>query len=95
MYDLADILSTSTYVSRPKSKEIEPSYNNKNIEPKNKAHKDVKYWYKFRNNIELDGISYEVTFNIRDKGKEQYEYLIEFKEKKSAIKTIRLKKISG
>jgi len=44
------------------------------------AHKDVKYWYKFRNNIEFDGVMFEVTFNIRDKGKEQYEYLINFKE---------------
>ena len=28
----------------------------------------------------LDGVGYTVTFNIRDKGKEQYGYLIEIKE---------------
>ena len=29
------------------------------------------------------GAGYSVTFNIRDKGKEQYQYLIEFKENKT------------
>lgn len=78
LYDMADILQHSAY--DPKTKSIEPSYSNPNLRPKNPAHKDVKYWYKFRNSIVADGVGYDVTFNIRDKGKEQYEYLIEFKE---------------
>ncbi len=81
LYDLADILATSTYDSNATS--MESSYANPNIKPKNAAHKGVKYWYKFKNNIVFDGVPYKVTFNIRDKGKEQYQYLIDFKEDKT------------
>ncbi|MBE7048909.1 MAG: hypothetical protein E7393_06045 [Ruminococcaceae bacterium] len=77
LYDLSDILSHSKYVG----KEIEPSYADSNVAPKNDAHKGVKYWYKFKNTIYFDGIKYDVTFSIRDKGKEQYEYFIDFKTK--------------
>ena len=31
----------------------------------------------------LDGVPYKVVFNIRDKGKEQYQYLIEFSSEDS------------
>lgn len=78
LYDMADILQHSTY--DPKATGIEPSYSNPKLKPKNPAHSGVKYWYKFRNSIVADGVGYDVTFNIRDKGREQYEYLIEFKE---------------
>lgn len=81
LYDLADILATSKY--EPAATKPEPSYVNSNVKPKNAAHKNVKYWYKFVNNIVFDGVPYEVTFNIRDKGTEQYQYLIEFKENKT------------
>ena len=81
LYDLADILATATY--DPTATNREPSYNNPNVKPKNAAHKNVKYWYKFRNKIVFDGVPYEVTFNIRDKGKDQYQYLIDFKEDKT------------
>ena len=81
LYDLADILATATY--DPTATNKEPSYNNPNVKPKNAAHKNVKYWYKFRNKIVFDGVPYEVTFNIRDKGKDQYQYLIDFKEDKT------------
>lgn len=81
LYDLADILATAEYDSKATAKE--PSYANPALKPKNKAHKDVKYWYKFRNEIVFDGVPYTVTFNIRDKGSEQYQYLIEFKENKT------------
>ena len=81
LYDLADILATATY--DPSATAPEPSYINPNTKPKNKAHKNVKYWYKFKNNIVFDGVPYVVTFNIRDKGKMQYQYLIEFKEDKT------------
>ncbi len=78
LYDLADILQTSEYL--PDKTQKEPSYEDPTIPPKNDAHKGVKYWYKFQNKIELDGTPYTVTFNIRDKGKEQYQYLIDFKK---------------
>ena len=78
LYDMADILSNSTFVG----KNAEDSYVN-NVPPKNKAHKNVKYWYKFKNEIVLDGSRYDVVFNIRDKGKDQYAYLIEFREKET------------
>ena len=81
LYDLADILATSKYDPNATSKE--PSYVNPGVKPKNAAHKNVKYWYKFRNEIVFDGIPYTVTFNIRDKGTAQYQYLIEFKENKT------------
>ena len=81
LYDLADILATATY--DPSATTKEPSYANPAIKPKNKAHKGVKYWYKFRNEIVFDGVPYTVTFNIRDKGSEQYQYLIDFKENKT------------
>ena len=81
LYDLADILASSTY--DPNATSTDPSYINPSIKPKNPAHKNVKYWYKFRNNIVFDGIPYTVTFNIRDKGKEQFQYLIDFKEDKT------------
>lgn len=81
LYDLADILATSTY--DPTATNTEDSYANPAIKPKNKAHDNVKYWYKFRNEIVFDGVPYTVTFNIRDKGKTQYQYLIEFKENKT------------
>ena len=81
LYDLADILATSKY--DPSATAKEPSYANPALQPKNKAHKDVKYWYKFRNEIVFDGVPYTVTFNIRDKGSEQYQYLIELKENKT------------
>ena len=74
LYDLANILETSKF----KSSNIESSYADSTNDPKNAAHKDVKYWYKFENHIMLDGVPYKVVFNIRDKGKEQYQYLIEF-----------------
>lgn len=77
LYDIAEILSESKYVG----KEAEPSFTNPVVKPKNKAHKDVKYWYKFQNTISMDGQIYDVVFNIRDKGKEQYQYLIEFHKK--------------
>ena len=77
LYDLVDILETAQYVS----KTIEESYADPNKKPKNAAHKDVKYWYKFKNEIVFDGVPYTVTFNIRDKGKEQYAYLIDFHKK--------------
>ena len=76
LYDLADILENSHFIK----KGVEPSFNNPSVLPKNKAHKNVKYWYKFENDIIFDGTLYTVTFNIRDKGKEQYAYLIDFKE---------------
>ena len=81
LYDIADILATSKYDPNATSKE--PSYANPGVKPKNAAHKNVKYWYKFRNEIVFDGIPYTVTFNIRDKGTAQYQYLIEFKENKT------------
>ena len=81
LYDLADILATATY--DPTATSPEESYVNPGTKPKNKAHKGVKYWYKFKNEIVFDGVPYSVTFNIRDKGIEQYEYLIEFKENKT------------
>lgn len=74
LYDLVDILETSVF----KSATMEPSFANENVAAKNLAHKGVKYWYKFENHIILDGVPYKVVFNIRDKGKEQYQYLIEF-----------------
>ncbi len=81
LYDLADILTTSKF--DPSATKIEPSYANPQVAPKNKAHKDVKYWYKFKNEIVFDGVPYTVTFNIRDKGNDQYQYLIDFKENKT------------
>ena len=81
LYDLADILATSTY--DPSATNLEDSYVNHGAKRKNKAHKGVKYWYKFKNEIVFDGVPYSVTFNIRDKGKEWYQYLIEFKENKT------------
>ena len=81
LYDLADILATSKYA--PSETIKEPSYENPSVKPKNKAHKGVKYWYKFKNEIVFDGVPYTVTFNIRDKGGEQYQYLIDFKENKT------------
>ena len=81
LYDLADILATSTY--DPDETNTEESYANPASKPKNKAHEDVKYWYKFKNEIVFDGVPYTVTFNIRDKGKEQYQYLIDFNENKT------------
>ena len=62
---------------------IEKSYKDKNVPPKNKYHKGVKYWYKFKNSIVVDVKGYDVIFNIRDKEKDQYEYLIEFKKNKT------------
>ena len=76
LYDLVDILETSVF----KSAAMEPSFANENVAAKNLAHKGVKYWYKFENHIILNGVPYKVVFNIRDKGKEQYQYLIEFDE---------------
>ena len=81
LYDLADILATSKY--DPSATAKEPSYANPAQKPKNKAHEGVKYWYKFRNEIVFDDVPYTVTFNIRDKGGEQYQYLIDFKENKT------------
>lgn len=81
LYDVVDILATSKYIS-DKTK-IEESYKNPQTKPKNRAHEGIKYWYKFQNDIVFDGIPYFVTFNIRDKGNEQYQYLIEFKENKT------------
>ena len=80
LYDMSDILQTAKYL--PNKTTMEPSYQNPAIPPKNKAHAGVKYWYKFQNDIIFDGVPYTVTFNIRDKGKEQYQYLISFDEKK-------------
>lgn len=81
LYDMADILATSKYV--PSKTSVEASYSNPKVKPKNAAHKGVKYWYKFQNEIVFDDVPFSVTFNIRDKGKNQYEYLIEFKENKT------------
>lgn len=76
LYDYADILEKSEFVKRSP----EESYIDLSVSPKNNAHKGVKYWYKFKNNIVLDGAGYRVMFNIRDKGKDQYAYLIELKK---------------
>lgn len=77
LYDMADILENSTFEGPA---EPEESYIT-DQPPKNAAHKGVKYWYKFKNSIVMDGVGYKVTFNIRDKGNDgQYAYLVEFKE---------------
>ena len=55
LYDIADILGDSRFAG----KEIEPSFKDPEIKPKNKAHKDVKYWYKFENTVEMDGEMYD------------------------------------
>lgn len=92
LYDIADILRKSRFVK----KEMEESYKDPSKKPKNAAHKNVKYWYKFRNTIVFDGDVYDVTFNIRDKGKEQFQYLIDFKQKGKAAKVSHtVKKTSG
>lgn len=93
LYDLADILRKSRFVK----KEMEESYKDPSKKPKNAAHKNVKYWYKFRNTIVFDGDVYDVTFNIRDKGKEQIQYLMTFvhDEKKTAQVSHTVKKTSG
>lgn len=81
--DLVDILERSKF----DGKKVEPSYDpvtnqpRKNVEPKNAAHKGVKYWYYYTNTVRIDGVNYSIVFNIRDKGKEQFVYLIEVKEK--------------
>ncbi len=77
LYDIAEILSDATFIG----KGIEPSYADVNVKPENLAHKDVKYWYYFKNTVEMDGSVYDIVFNIRDKGKEQYQYLVKFTEK--------------
>ena len=78
LYDLVDILATAKF----ESAEPEPSYIDAAIKPKNQAHKGVKYWYKFGNDVIFDGVPYHVTFSIRDNGTNgQYQYLIDFKEK--------------
>lgn len=82
LYDLADILQTATYL--PDKKTVEESYADPTIPPKNKAHEDVKYWYKFQNAIILDGVFYTVTFSIRDKGRDQYQYFIDFHENRAS-----------
>ena len=51
-------MRTSTYI--PSKTAPEPSYVNPAASPKNAAHKDVKYWYKFQNDILLDGVGYTV-----------------------------------
>ena len=92
LYDIADILRKSRFVK----KEMEESYKDPSKKPKNAAHKNVKYWYKFKNTIVFDGDVYDVTFNIRDKGKEQFQYLIDFKQKGKAAKVSHtVKKTSG
>lgn len=78
---MADILATTKYDGN--ATQTKPNYANRSIKPKNTAHKNVKYWYKFRNEIVFDDVPFTVTFNIRDKGKEQYQYLIDFKENKT------------
>ena len=93
LYDIADILGKSRFVG----KGMEESYKDPSKKPKNAAHKNVKYWYKFRNTIVFDGDVYDVTFNIRDKGKEQIQYLMTFvhDEKKTAQVNHTVKKTSG
>lgn len=93
LYDIADILRKSRFMK----KEMEESYKDPSKKPKNAAHKNVKYWYKFRNTIVFDGDVYDVTFNIRDKGKEQIQYLMTFvhDEKKTAQVSHTVKKTSG
>lgn len=76
LYDYADILRNAEFIKV----NIEDSYADQTKRPKNPAHKDVKYWYKFKNNIVLDDVGYQIVFNIRDKGKEQYVYQIEIKK---------------
>ncbi|MEG2378211.1 MAG: hypothetical protein RSC43_07650, partial [Clostridia bacterium] len=76
LYDMADILNRAEFIG----KRPEPSYAS-DVPPKNAAHEGVKYWHKFKTDIILDGAPYTVIFNICDKGKEQFAYLIEFKEK--------------
>ena len=79
LYDLADILENAKYVGSNK----ENSFGTNSI-PKNKAHENVKYWHYFESHIIFDGVPVDVLFNIRDKGNEQFQYLIEIKEKQSS-----------
>lgn len=83
LYDLADMLATSEYSGKKLERSYDPNTNapRENVPPKNKAHKGVKYWYYFSNNVRIDGIEYSILFNIRDKGKEQLAYLVEMNEK--------------
>ena len=78
LYDLADILENSTYIGSGK----EPSFDS-DVISKNKAHENVKYWHYFESHIIFDGVPVDVLFNIRDKGNEQFQYLIEIKEKQN------------
>ena len=83
LYDLADMLATSEYSGKKPERSYDPDTNapSKNIPSKNKAHKGVKYWYYFSNNVRIDGVEYNIIFNVRDKGKEQLAYLVEMNEK--------------
>ena len=79
LYDLVDILENAKYIGSGK----EPSFDS-DVISKNKAHENVKYWHYFESHIIFDGVPVDVLFNIRDKGNEQFQYLIEIKEKQSS-----------
>ena len=74
---MAEILSNAKYVM----KDIEDSYLNPEAKDVKKSHKGVKYWYKFKNTIYMDEVLFDVVFNVRDKGGNQYQYLVEFHKK--------------
>lgn len=58
------------------------SYSSPEKGKKSKSHKNVKEWHYFINQIQTDKGDYNINVNVRDKGSNQFVYLVTFNRNK-------------
>ncbi|MDO5097004.1 MAG: hypothetical protein Q4D65_10600 [Peptostreptococcaceae bacterium] len=80
-FDLVDILENA----KLNDIEKEPSYFDPNIEPKNDAHRNTKYWHRYKSIVNLDGADYEITFSVAEKADGSFKFYYAGMQKASIL----------
>ncbi len=80
-FDLVDILKNA----KLNDIEKEPSFFDPNIEPKNDAHRNTKYWHHYKSIVNLDGTDYEITFSVAEKVNGSFKFYYAGMQKASIL----------
>jgi hypothetical protein len=75
-YKLSNIDKLSSHIESTKY-----SYSKPESGKTTRPHKGVKQWHYFVNKINTDDGEFDITVNVRDKGKDKYIYEVIFKRK--------------
>lgn len=75
-FKIKNIKNLSDYIGKSNY-----SYSSAESGKNTKAHKGVKEWHYFVNQIQTDVGKFDINVNVRDKGNNQYVYLVTFHKK--------------